>query len=85
MSIKVHVLVLLQSYIVILSQLRCSAVSVTQTKKVRESDEVYLIMLAFSGPMNKVNITGRVSLMMIGSIKLTDELIIPMLPKLQQV
>ena len=75
-------LILLQSEILILSQLSSSAVAVTQTKKARESDEVHLIMLAFSGPMNKVNSTGRVSLMMIGSIKLTNELVVPMLPKL---
>ena len=82
MSIKIHVLVLLHSEILILSQLSSNAVAVTQTKKVRESDEVHLIMLAFSGPMNKVNSTGRISLMMIGSIKLTNKLIVPMLPKL---
>jgi len=71
-SIKIHVLVLLQSEILILSQLSSNAVTVTQTEKVRESDEVHFIMLAFSGPMNNVNSTGRVSLMMIRSIKLID-------------
>ena len=71
-SIKIHMLVLLQSDILILSQLSCSAVAVTQTKKARESDEVHLIMLAFSGPMNNVNSTDRVPFMMIRSIKLTD-------------
>ena len=75
-------LVLLQSDILILSQLSCNAVAVTQTKKARESDEVHIIMLAFSSPMNNVNSTYRVSLMMIGSIKLTNKLIVPMLPKL---
>jgi len=35
-SIKVHVLILLQSHILILSKLRCSAIGVTQTKKARE-------------------------------------------------
>ena len=65
-------LVLLQGKILILSQLSSSAVAVTQMKKTRESDEVHLIVLAFSGSMNKVNSTGRVSLMMIRSIKLTD-------------
>ena len=78
-------LVLLQSKILILSQLSSNAVAVTQTKKARESDEVHLIMLAFSGPMNNDNNSDRVSLMMIGSIKLIDELIVLMLPKLQQV
>ena len=71
-TIKIHMLVLLQSEILILSQLSSSVVVVTQTKKARESDEVHLIMLAFSGPMNNVNNTGRVSLMMIRSIKLID-------------
>ena len=85
MSIKIHMLVLLQSHILIFSQFRCSAVGLTQTKKARESDEVHLIVLAFRGPMNNVNSTGRVSLMMIGSIKLTNKLIVPMLPEFQQV
>ena len=48
-------LVLLQSYVVILSQLRCSAVDVTQTKKARESDEIHLVVLALSGLMDDVN------------------------------
>ena len=74
-------LVLLQSHILILSKFRCSAVSVTLTKKARKSNEIHLIVLAFSGLMDKVNSTGRVSLMVIGSIKLIDNLIVPMLPK----
>ena len=81
MSIKIHMLVLLQSHILILSQLSSSAVAVTQTKKGRESDEVHFIMLAFSGPVNNINSTGVVSLMMIRSIKLTDYLIVLMRPK----
>ena len=51
----------------------------------RESDEIHLVVLALSGPMNNVNGTGRVSLVVIGSIKLTDDLIIPMLSKCHQV
>ena len=82
MSIKIHVLVLLHIEILILSQLSSNAVAVIQTEKVRESDKVHFIMLAFSCLMNNVNSTGGVSLMMIRSIKLTDELVVPMLPKL---
>ena len=81
-SIKIHVLVLLHIEILILSQLNSNAVAVTETEKARESDEVHFIMLAFSCLINNVNNTGGVSLMMIRSIKLTDNLIVPMLPKL---
>jgi hypothetical protein len=35
--------------------------------------------------MDDVNGIGRVSLMVVGGIKLTDNPIVPMLPKLQQV
>jgi hypothetical protein len=41
-------------------------------------------MLALRGPVDDVSSTGLVLLMMIGSIKLQDNLIILMLPKLHQ-
>ena len=84
-TIKIHVLVLLHSHILILSKLRSSAVVFTQTKKARESDEIHLVVLALSGPMDDVNGTGGGGLVVIGGIKLTNDFIVPMLLKLQQV
>ena len=84
-TIKIHVLVLLHSHILILSKLRSSAVVFTQTKKARESDEIHLVVLALRGPMDDVNGIDRVSLVVIGSIKLSDDFIVPMLPKFHQV
>ena len=84
-TIKIHVLVLLHSHILILSKLRSSAVVFTKTKKARESDEIHLVVLALSGPMDDVNGTRRGDLMVIGGIKLTNDFIVPMLSKLQQV
>lgn len=84
-SIKIHVLILLRSNILILSKLRGMAVDATQTKKTRESDEIHLVGLAFCSPMDDVNDTSSVFLMVIESIKLKDDLIVLMLPKLHQV
>ena len=78
-------LILLQSHILVLSKLRCSAVGVTQTKKVREGNEIHLVVLAFCGPMDNVNGIARVFLMVIGSIKLTYDLIVLMFLKCHQV
>ena len=81
----VYVLILHQSHILILSKLRCSMVGVAQTKKAREGNEIHLVVLAFCGPMDNVNGTARVFFMVIGSIKLTGDLIVLMLPKRHQV
>jgi quinol-cytochrome oxidoreductase complex cytochrome b subunit len=81
-SIKIHVLVLLHLNILILNELSSTTVITIETKQARESNKVDLIMLALRGPVDDVSGTGLVLLMMIGSIKLQDNLIIPMLPKL---
>jgi hypothetical protein len=78
------VLVLLHLNILILNELSSTTNITIETKQVRESNKVDLIMLALRGPMDDVSGTGLVLLMMIGSIKLQDNLIIPMLPKLHQ-
>jgi hypothetical protein len=84
-TIKVHVLVLLHLNILILYELSSTTVSTIQTKEARESNRVHLVVLTLHGLVDDVNSTSLVLLMMIGSIKLHDDLVVPMLPELHQV
>jgi hypothetical protein len=84
-TIKVHVLVLLHLNILILYELSSMTVSTIQTKEVRESNKVHLVVLTLHGLVDDVNSTNLVLLMMIGSIKLHDDIVVPMPPKLHQV
>ena len=53
-----------------------------QAKKVREGNEINLVVLAFSGPMNEMSL--RPGVQVIGGVELTDNLIVPWLAELHQ-
>jgi hypothetical protein len=55
-----------------------------ETKQAREGNEIHLVVLTLCGLVNDVNSTIGVLLMVIGSIKLQNNLIVPMLPELHQ-
>ena len=53
-----------------------------QDKKAREGNEINLVVLAFSGPMNEMSL--RPGVQVIGGVELTDNLIVPWLVELYQ-
>ena len=53
-----------------------------QAKKAREGNEINLVVLAFSGPMNEMSL--RLGVQVIGGVELTDNLIVPQLAELHQ-
>ena len=56
------------------------AIPVVQAKKAREGNEINLVVLAFSGPMNEMSL--RPGVQVIGGVELTDNLIAPRLAEL---
>ena len=58
------------------------AIPTVQAKKAREGNEINLVVLAFSGPMNEMSLHPGVQV--IGGIELTDNLIVPRLAELHQ-
>ena len=53
-----------------------------QAKKARKGNEINLVVLAFSGPMNEMSLHPGVQV--IGGVELTDNLIVPRLAELHQ-
>ena len=53
-----------------------------QTKEARKGDEINLVVLPFSSPMDEVKVSG--SAKVIGGIELANLLIVPWLAKFQQ-
>jgi quinol-cytochrome oxidoreductase complex cytochrome b subunit len=84
-TIKIHVLILLHVNILILSKLSSTMVITIESKQASKGSEIDLIMPALCSPVDDVNGTSLIFLMMIRGKELHDDLVVPILPKLHQV
>ena len=82
MTIQIHILILIQGKSGNLSNGSGGAIPAVQAKKVRNGNEMNLVVLAFGGPMNDMCIS--LSVQVIGCIELTYNLIVPWLTELHQ-
>ena len=82
MTIQIHILILIHGKSGNVSNDSGGAIHVAQAKKAREGNEINLVVLAFSGPMNEMGL--RLGVQVIGGIELIDNLIVPRLVELHQ-
>ena len=81
-TIQIHILILIHGKSRNVSNGSGRAIPVVQAKKAREGNEINLVVLAFSGPMNEMSL--RPGVQVIGGVELTDNLIVPWLAELHQ-
>ena len=82
MTIQIHILIVIHGKSRNVSNGSGGAIPVVQAKKAREGNEINLVVLAFSGPMNEMSL--RPGVQVIGGVELTDNLIVPWLTELHQ-
>ena len=82
MTIQIHILILIHGKSGNVSNGSGGVIPTIQAKKAREGNEINLVVLAFSGPMNEMSL--RPGVQVIGGVELTDNLIVPWLAELHQ-
>ena len=80
MTIQIHILILIHGKSGNVSNGSGGAIPTVQAKKARKGNEINLVVLAFSGPMNEMSLYPGVQV--IGGVELTDNLIVPQLAEL---